>query len=163
MSITCHIFVIHSCPEDRSSAWINIKHSEFPEIPPECFLGVSGRSWTVALAAVRLCSQPPWSRCTPPSSSPTHCSPMCTPSSTMTGWRVKNRAFLACVSLGAGHALSFPANSMEHCSTRFQNLRECGINSRYGLHSRTAPVGNRGKGEIVLLGRKDVSHAPLLS
>ena len=159
---------MNSCPEDRSRFRINIKHSEVPEIPPEYFPGASGRSWTVAFTALRLRSQPRWSRCTPssspPSSSPpTHCSPMRTPSSTMTGWRVKNRAFLARVSLGAGHALSFPANSMEHCSTRFQNLRECGINSRYGLHSRTAPVGNRGKGEIVSLGRKDVSHAPLLS
>ena len=49
------------------------------------------------------------SRCTPPSSPPTHCSPMRIPSSTMTGWRAKNRTFLACVSLGTDHARSFLA------------------------------------------------------
>ena len=65
---TYHIFVIHSCPEDQSSIWINIKHSEVREILRECFPGVSGRSWTVAFAVVRLCSQPRWSRCTAPSS-----------------------------------------------------------------------------------------------
>ena len=163
MFLIYYISDTHSCPEDRSSVWVNMKHSEVPEIPPESFPGASGRSWIVAFTAVRLRSQPRWSRCTSSSSPPTHCSPMRTPSSTMTGWRVKNRAFLARVSLGAGHALSFPANSMEHCSTRFQNLRECGINSRYGLYSCIAPVGNRGKGETSSLGKKDVSHAPLLS
>ena len=163
MFIICHIFVICSCPEDQSSIWINTKHSKVPEIPRECFPGFSGRSWTVALTAVRLCSQPRSSRCTPPSSPPTHCSPMRIPTSTMTGWGLKNRTFLACVLLGAGHALSFLANSMEHCSTRFHKLQECGINSRYGLYSCIAPVGNRGKGETVSLGKKDVSHAPLLS
>ena len=159
MSITCHKFVIHSCPEDRSSAWINIKHSEFPEIPPECFPGVSGRSWTVAFAAVRLCSQPRWSRCLP----------LLYPLLAYAYFikyvnclKSEEWTFLACVSLGRPCSqLSY--NSMEHCSTRFQNLRECGVNSRYGLHSRTAPEGNRGKGEIVSLGRKDVSHALLLS
>ena len=109
MFIIYYIFGTHSCPEDWSSAWIKIKHSEFPEIPPECFPGASGRSWTVALATVRLCSQPPWSRCTPPSSPPTHFSPMRIPLSTMTGWRVKNRTFLACVSLCTGHVHNFLA------------------------------------------------------
>ena len=56
---------------------------------------------------MRLCSQPPWSRCTPPSSPPTHYSPMRIPSSTITGWWVKNWTFLACVSLCTGHVLNF--------------------------------------------------------
>ena len=54
-------------------------------------------------------------------------------------------------------------DSLVHCDTRFHNLQECGINSRYGLYSCIAPVGNRGKGETSSLGKKDVSHAPLLS
>ena len=150
MSITCHIFVIHSCPEDRSSASINIKHSEFPEIPPECFPGVSGRSWTVALAAVRLCSQPPWSRCTPPSSPPTHYSPMHIPSSTMTGWWVKNWTFLACVSLGTGHARSFLATRWSTAARAFIICGGMGLIQDANC-IRIAPVEHRGKGEIVSL------------
>ena len=163
MSITCHIFVIHSCPEDRSSAWINIKHSEFPEIPPECFPGVSGRSWTVALAAVRLCSQPPWSRCTPPSSPPTHCSPMRIPSSAMTGWRVKNRTFFACtcVSLGAGHALSFLTTRWSTAVRAFITCRSVGSIQDADCIC-ISPVEHRGKGEIVSLHKKDVGDASLL-
>ena len=38
---------MHSCPEDQSSALVNMRHSEVPEIPPESFPGASGRSWTV--------------------------------------------------------------------------------------------------------------------
>ena len=74
MFIIYYVFDNHSCPEDRSSARINMKHSEVPEIPPEYFPEASGRSWTVAFTAVRLCSQPWWSRCTSPSSPSTHCS-----------------------------------------------------------------------------------------
>ena len=155
---------MHSCPEDRSSVRINIKHSEVPEIPPEYFPEASGRSWTVALAAVRLCSQPPWSRCTPPSSPPTHCSPMRIPSSAMTGWRVKNRTFFACtcVSLGAGHALSFIATRRSTAARAFiisggmGSIRDAGC-------IRIVIVEHRGKGEIVLLLKKDVGDAPLLS
>ena len=157
MFIMCYISDTHSCPEDWSSAWINIKHSEFPEMPPECFPGASGRSWTVALAAVRLCSQPPWSRCTPPSSSPTHCSPMCTPSSTMTGWRVKNRTFFACVSLGTGHALNFLATRwvLRHALSELAGVWD--VDCIY-----IAPVEHGGKGEIVWLCNKDVGDVPLL-
>ena len=140
-----------------------MKHSEVPEIPSESFPGASGRKLNsrsrrrasvFATAVVTL----------HPSFLSTH--PLLTYvySVKYDDWLKSEKPGLSCpCALGAGHALSFPANSMEHCSTRFQNLRECGINSRYGLHSRTAPVGNRGKGEIVSLGRKDVSHAPLLS
>ena len=162
MSIIYYISGKHSCPEDWSSAWINIKHSEFPEIPPECFPGVSGRSWTVALAAVRLCSQPPWSRCTPPSSPPTHCSPMRIPSSAMTGWRVKNRTFFACVSLGAGHALSFLTTRWSTAVRAFITCRSVGSIQDADC-IRISPVEHRGKGEIVSLRKKDVGDASLLS
>ena len=47
--------------------------------------------------------------------------------------------FLACVSLGRPCS-QLSCNSMEHCSTRFQNKQECRINSRCGLHSH----GSRG-------------------
>ena len=161
MSITCHIFVIHSCPEDRSSVWINIKHSEFPEIPRECFPGVSGRSWQ-SLSPPCVCVRNHGGRAEP-------LLPLLYPLLAYAYFvkyvnclKSEEWTFLACVSLGRPCSqLSY--NSMEHCSTRFQNLRECGVNSRYGLHSRTAPVGNRGKGEIVLLLKKDVGDVPLLS
>ena len=153
----CYISDTHSCPEDWSSAWINIKHSEVPEVPPEYFPGASGRSWTVALTAVRLCSQPPWSRCTPPSSPPTHCSPMRIPSSTMTGWRVKNRTFFACVSLGTGHALNFLATRwvLRHVLSELAGVWD--VDCIY-----IAPVEHGGKGEFVWLCNKDVGDVPLL-
>ena len=106
MFITYQISIIHSCPEDQSSGWINIKHSEVQEILRECFPGVSGRSWTVALTAVRLSSQRRWSRCTPLSSPSTRCtaippyspsarcSPMRTSIASSIDWRVKNGLFL---------------------------------------------------------------------
>ena len=161
MLITCNISVIHSCPEDRSSIWINMKHSEIPEIPRECFPGVSGQSWTVALTAVRLCSQPRSSRCTPPSSPPTHCSPMRIPTSTMTGWGLKNRTFLACVLLGAGHALSFLATRRSTAARAFRTSRSVGSIQDTGCF-RIAIVEQRGKCEIVLLRKKDVGDVPLL-
>ena len=146
MSITCHIFVIHSCPEDRSSAWINIKHSEFPEIPPECFPGVSGRSWTVAFAAVRLCSQPRWSRCTTPSS-PLPITRLCIFHQicrSIEEWRMD----LTCLCIARRRPCSkLSCNSMEHYGTRFQNSEECGMNE---------------KAEIVWLRKKDVGDVPLL-
>ena len=157
MFLIYYISDTHSCPEDRSSVRVNMKHSEVPEIPPESFPGASGRSWTVALTAVRLCSQPPWSRCTPPSSPPTHCSPMRTPSSTMTGWRVENLTFLACVSLGTGHALSFLVTRwvLRHALSELAGVWD--VDCIY-----IAPVEHGGKGEIVWLCNKDVGDVPLL-
>ena len=43
MFLICYIYETHSCPEDRCSAWVNMKHSEVPEIPSESFPGASGR------------------------------------------------------------------------------------------------------------------------
>ena len=148
MFIMCYIFDNHSCPEDRSREWINIKHSEVPEIPPESFPGASGRSWTVALAAVRLCSQPPWSRCTPPSSPPTHCSPMRIPTSTMTGWGLKNRTFLACVLLGAGHTLSFLATRWDTALSELTGVWDQFMEGKARLYGCT---------------EKDVGDVPLFS
>ena len=128
MSITCHIFVIHSCPEDRSSVWINIKHSEFPEIPRECFPGVSGRSWQ-SLSPPCVCVRNHGGRAEP-------LLPLLYPLLAYAYFvkyvnclKSEEWTFLACVSLGRPCSqLSY--NSMEHCSTRFQNLQACGINPR---------------------------------
>ena len=142
MFITCHIFDINSCPEDQSSIWINMKHSEVPEIPRECFPAVSGRSWTVAFATVRLCSQPRWSRCTT-SSSPSTCifHQICR---SIEEWRID----ITCLCIARRWPCSkLSCNSMEHYSTRFQNSQECGMNE---------------KAEIVWLRKKDVGDVPLL-
>ena len=161
MFLIYYISDTHSCSEDRSSAGVNMKHSEVPEIPREKFPGSSGRSWTVALAAVRLCSQPPWSRCTLPSSPPTHCSPMRIPLSTMTSWRVKNWTFLACVSSGTGHALSFLTTRWSTAVRAFITCRSVGSIQDADCIC-ISPVEHRGKGEIVSLHKKDVGDVSLL-
>ena len=81
---------MHSCPEDLSSARINMKHSEVPEIPPEYFPEASGRSCTVAFTAVRLSSQPPCSRRSPPSLPSARSSPMRISLALLTDRRAKN-------------------------------------------------------------------------
>ena len=163
MSIIYHLFDTHSCPEDRGSAWINIWHSEVPEIPSEYFPGASGRSWTVALTTVRLCSQPRWSRCTHPSSPSTCCSPMHISSNMSIDWRAKKeRTLLACVSLRAGHALSFLVTRWNTTACAFRTRRSVGciqdVDCIY-----IAPTEHGGKGEIVWLRKKDVGDVLLLS
>ena len=148
MSITWNISVIHSCPEDQSSIWINMKHSVVPEIPRECFPGVSGRSWTVALTAVRLCSQPRWSRCTPPSSPSTRCSPMRISATLSSNWRAENGTFLACVLLGAGHTLSFLATRWDTALSELTGVWDQFMEGKARLYGCT---------------EKDVGDVPLFS
>ena len=148
-----------SCPEDRSSAWVNMKHSEVPKIPPESFPGASGRSWTVALAAVRLCSQPPWSRCTLPSS-PLPIAHLCVFSQVRwlaEEWRTG--PFLP-VCRQAQAMLSAFLQLDGHCNA-FRTSRSVG-SLRDADCIRIAIVEHRGKGKVVLLRKKDVGDVPLL-
>lgn len=64
--------------------------------------------------------------------------------------------FLACVSLGAGHALSFLATRWSTGALAFITCRGAGSIQDADC-IRIVPVEHRGKGEIVPLRKKDVS------
>ena len=70
--------------------------------------------------------------------------------------------FLACVSLGAGHALSFLTTRWSTAVRAFITCRSVGSIQDADC-IRIAPVEHRGKGEIVSLRKKDVGDASLLS
>ena len=69
---------------------------------------------------------------------------------------------LACVSLGAGHALSFLVTRWNTTAHAFRTCRRVGsiqdVDCTY-----IAPVEHGGKGEIVWLRKKDGGNVPLLS
>ena len=158
MFITYHIFVIHSCPEDRSSAWINIKHSEFPEIPRECFPGVSGRSWQ-SLSPPCVCVRNHGGRAEP-------LLPLLYPLLAY-AYSVKyvnclkseEWTFLACVSLGRPCSQLY-CNSKGHCVSR--TSRSVGSIQNVDC-VYIAPIGREGEGGIVWLRKKDLGDVPLLS
>ena len=56
----------------------------------------------------------------------------------------ERRTVLSCLCVVRLRPCSQLSCNSTHCSTSLQNLQECGINSRYRLHSRVALVGNRG-------------------
>ena len=138
MFIIYHLFDTHSCPEDRGSAWINIWHSEVPEIPSEYFPGASGRSWTVAsTVCVQLRRRATPLLPPPPSLPSTHCSPM----RTRQAWLIaEGRGMdLSCLCVARcslrRSCSQLSCNSTEHCSTRFHNPRGYGIDSGCRLYS----------------------------
>ena len=69
--------------------------------------------------------------------------------------------FLACVSLGAGHALSFLTTRWSTAVRAFITCRSVGSIQDADC-IRISPVEHRGKGEIVSLRKKDVGDASLL-
>ena len=160
MFIICNIFAIHSRPEDQSRVWINMKHSEVREIPRECFLGVSGRSWTIALTAVHLfatavVAQHPSFLVLYPLLAYAYFQSLIDRS------KSEEWFFLACGSLGAGHALDFLATRWSTAARAFRTSRSVGSIQDTGCF-RIAVVEQRGKGEIVSLRKKDVGDVPLL-
>ena len=70
--------------------------------------------------------------------------------------------FLACVSLGAGHALSFLATRWNTSTRAFRTCRSVGSIQDVDF-TYIAPVEHGGKGEIVWLRKKDDGDVPLLS
>ena len=69
--------------------------------------------------------------------------------------------FLACVSLGAGHALSFLTTRWSTAVRAFITCRSVGSIQDADCIC-ISPVEHRGKGEIVSLHKKDVGDASLL-
>ena len=70
-------------------------------------------------------------------------------------------AFLACVSLGTGHALNFLTTRWSTAACAFLICSGMGL-VRDADCIRISPVEHRGKGEIVSLRKKDVGDASLL-
>ena len=151
---------MYSCPEDRSSAWINIKHSEVAEIHPECFPGASGRSWTVAFTAVRLCLRTTVGRVAPLLPRPPPVARLWIFQQLCRSIEERRMDLSYLRIVGRRPCSQLSCNSKGHCVSR--TSRSVGSIQNVDC-VYIAPIGHGGKGGIVWLRKKDLGDVPLLS
>ena len=148
MLYSCWLSISCICPEDRAGCWIIMRHIEVPDTHREycpdarqCCAGISGqclsRPRRASLDATAYGTLPFLSLY--PFLAYTHLDKY------DDGLKSEEWTFIACLSLGAGHALSLLAARRGDCNTRFHDLQECGIDWRWRLHSHRSHSTRRGR------------------